>query len=85
MMAAQPGAKANNFTNVIADADDDWDNEDSPAKDLSNKVNQRASDGMGFFNRGPLDAQPSASQKQPKATTMNNRQVPTQQQFSNQM
>lgn len=77
MAAQQPGAKANNFTNVIADADDDWDNEDSPAKDVSSKVNQRASDGMGFFNRGPLDAQPGASNKQPKATSMNNRQVPS--------
>ena len=63
-MRAVGGApvRANNFTNVVADADDDdWDKDDNAA---SHKVNQRESNGS-FFNRAPLNTNQAATQNRP--------------------
>ena len=53
-VATKSGAKGNNkFTDIVADdADDDWDVEDTAS---SSKINQKDNNGMGFFNRAPLN------------------------------
>ena len=53
-----------NFTNVVADDDDDWDAEDEPG--TASKVNKRDSNGMAFYNRAPLNADPPTRQIQPQ-------------------
>jgi hypothetical protein len=51
---------------VVADDDeDDWD-----AEDVSAKVNQREGNGMGFFNRAPLQNQYPTAQAGTKSSTM---------------
>ena len=54
------------------DDDDDWDNDDNVQQQQPAKINQREGNGMGFFNRAPLQsqAQPAAA----KSNTMMNQQ-----------
>ena len=53
----------------MADDDDDWDNDDNVQQQPSKGVNQRDANGMGFFNRAPLQSQ---AQPPPKSNTMMN-------------
>lgn len=57
----------------MADDDDDWDNDDNVQQQPSKGVNQRDANGMGYFNRAPLQsqAQPPASSAVKSNTMMN--------------
>ena len=55
----------------MADDDDDWDNDDNFQQQPA-KINQREGNGMGFFNRAPLQSQVQLGGGASKTNTMTN-------------